>query len=199
MPLSIENMETTDRQLDHSKIFRDIARMDEGQLGKYVGMTFQREQDFSFLPRTFWSGYFDMYAEGFVERGLHNPARFFSDMYIIVGKVKEGTYRVNGEAPDEIFRPRFETAINTITNGLLSQEEEPTEKQLRLASSINETVGWIRLTEGPDSFEEKFGEVKRLQADPRFAKARWSSQWRIDAEDQILGRLKDKSMLPNSM
>lgn len=177
-------METTGSQLDHSKIWRDVGRMDEDQLNRYVGLAFQGEEDLSFLPRTFWRHYFELDVEH-SDRGMPSPARFFAEMYIIIGRIKEGTYRVHGEAPDEIFRPRFETVINRLTGELLKQESEPTEKQLKLASSIAEAIERINTNEGPDGSGRRFGEVRRLRTDPRYANVEFFFADRIAAKDAI--------------
>ncbi len=152
MTLTAQNMESRDGLLSHS-IYRDIARMDEGQLDRYTRMAFTAKRDTELLPTPFWDYWFDMEKHGRSGddgRTPPSPAVFLSGVHNMVGSISRKTFRIgeDGEGqPDFSFRARFRNVLRGILKECSTLEGKPTDEQKQLASFAVEAVGAIQSVE----------------------------------------------------
>lgn len=158
MALTAENMESRNGLLSHS-IYRDIARMDETQLGRYTRMAFTGQRDLEFLPAPFWYYWFDASVHGSSADGRDrpSPADFLAGFHNTLASVARGTFRIgerNEPLPDFGYRPRFRGVITAILDECLDIQGTPTEEQQMLAVFAVEAVGIVRSSER----ERKYGE-----------------------------------------
>lgn len=158
MSLTPQNMESREGLHSHS-IFRDIARMDEEQLSKYVRMAFTGKRDVEFLPEPFWDYWFDMKKHGgpgMDGRTPPSPADFLSEVHNMIAGTKAGIFTVGYES-DEQPNFEFRSTYRGVIMGLLDECEdlvgEPTDEQRILASYVVEAVGSIQ---SPEDFAEHY-------------------------------------------
>ena len=145
MSLTSENTETTDDMLNVSAMWRDIARMDDVQLETYMKGAFTGTPDYSFLSYPFWSRYFSMRNFGSSPDGKSppGPGAFLAEMHDIIGSVSRGSYRVEGEAPDFEFRPRFRKVLGKIMNEV-ALVDDPAEDEKLIARHAIDALNHIQ-------------------------------------------------------
>ena len=145
-------MESREGLFSHT-IFRDIARMDEEQLGKYVRMAFTGKRDAKFLPEPFWDYWFDMGKHGGPGsdgRTPPSPAYFLSNVHNMIAGTKAGIFTVGNkgdEQPNFAFRETYRAVISGLLDESHAITGEPTEEQKSLASYTVEAVGKIQTSE----------------------------------------------------
>lgn len=142
MTLTRQNIETNDRAFHPSAMFRDIARMNDGQLDDYIRRAFTGQRDSS-LPRQFFGQYFDLRSHGSSPDGrvAPSPGAFFAGLHDLVGSIARGTFSVDGDAPDLGYRGRFRGVLAKLLDDCVVLKETPTEDQSLLARSAVEAVG----------------------------------------------------------
>jgi len=184
MTLTTENMESRNGFLSHS-IFRDLARMDESQLGKYTRMTFTDQRDLTFLPEPFWDFWFDASVHGSSSDGRKrpSPAAFLSGFHNTLASVARGTFRYGDwtePRPDFGYRPGFRRVITSVLDECLSIDGYPTQEQRMLAGFAVESVGAIRSAER--EIESGKGSVSRRGKEGEAVAAESSKQLAKDLE-----------------
>ncbi len=134
-------------------IFRDIARMDEEQLSKYMRIAFIGKQDVKFLPEPFWDYWFDMGKHGgpgMDGRTPPSPAYFLSNVHNMIAGTKAGVFTVGNkgdEQPNFAFRETYRAVLAGLLDECQTITGEPTDEQKRLASYTVEAVGKIQTSE----------------------------------------------------
>ncbi|HLC88061.1 MAG TPA: hypothetical protein VJG66_03345 [Patescibacteria group bacterium] len=152
MSLTSENMESRAGVLSHT-IYRDIPRMDDSQLERYMRMVFTGERDLAFLPEPFWDGYwfeFGTHGRSSDGRVPNSPAVFLAGMHDTLGAVARGTFTIGApgeEQPDFSYRPSFRRTLDGILDECASIPDTPTPKQVSLAGYAVEAVGAIQSIE----------------------------------------------------
>lgn len=167
MPLTAENMESKAGLLNHS-IFRDIPRMDDEQLSRYMRTAFTGKKDLTFLPESFWGYWFEYGKHGSSSDGRepNSPAAFLASIHDMLGSVARGTFTVGSEKeekPDFSYRPRFRRVLGSLIDECIAVQEVPTQEQVDLAIYAVEAVGAIRSVE---SFNLSYIESKKGRVAP---------------------------------
>lgn len=167
MPLTTENMESRVGLMSHS-IFRDIPRMDDEQLSRYMRMAFTGKRDLAFLPEPFWDYWFKYGKHGSSSDGRepNSPAAFLAGIHDTLGSVARGTFTVgsrNEEKPDFSYRPRFRRVLGSLLDECIAVQGTPTSEQTDLASYAVEAVGAIQSIE---SFNLYYMESRKSRPTP---------------------------------
>lgn len=142
MTLTLERMESSNESLNYGAYVRDVANMDQDQLGTYLRKSFTSERDLNFLPAVFWDYWIDMDTFGLSHDGRTppGPGASFAEIHDVVGAVENGTYSIVGQAADFEFRARFRSVLRGFLYESLAIKGEPDEKQKMLAAHACEAV-----------------------------------------------------------
>ena len=196
MPLTPENMESKPSEMSYT-IFRDIARMDEEQLRKYVTMAFTNHRDLTFLPEPFWDYWFEMGKHGPEEelRFRSSPAEFFASVHNLLASVKMGTFQLgepNEDKPDFAYRPRFRKVLDGILDDWLNIQGDADNDQKQLLEYAIEATGNLRL---PDIQNNHTEPTSSEDATPVFYDDELLADIDAQRKDQVLLQLKAEAII----
>ena len=185
MALTRQNMRTdpTGGRDDITSLLSDIGQMDDPQLETYLRLAFTGQIDADFLPphSHFWRGHSVNGGDGLHGGPLPVGAYFGGQIYHLLYDAAIGFSKLR--APTNIQTPlRFLNILERFLRECIDYKGTPDERQLIMAQSAIDTIGYIRFNERPDlginypsEHRTIFTLAKEIQRDPRYRSLSFSS------------------------